>query len=33
MTALAKKFDIREAENRLGILSPDRKWLNVRKIF
>ena len=33
MTALAKKFDIREAENRLGILSPDRKWLNVEKFF
>ena len=33
MTALAKKFDIQEAENRLGILSPDRKWLNVEKFF
>ena len=33
MTALAKKFDIQEADNRLGILSPDRKWLNVEKFF
>ena len=33
MTALAKKLNIREVENKLGILSPDRKCLIPDKFF
>ena len=33
MTALAKKLDITDTDNRLGILSPDRKWLIPDKFF
>ena len=33
MTAVAKKLDLADTDNRLGILSPDRKSLNVKKFF